>query len=203
RPYVTLTYAQSLDGKIAGRGGQQLRLSGDASMAMTHRMRTLHDGILVGVGTVIHDDPRLAARHLPAHELATPGAIQQPQPIILDTRLRIPLTARLLDPARHAAGDCLPPWIVVGADDGLVDPLKRQQVEERGGRVIPVPTNRHGRLNLTAVMDRLGSLGIRRVMIEGGSQVVRSLLLSHTIAQPLVDLLVVTVAPVLVGEQGV
>jgi 2,5-diamino-6-(ribosylamino)-4(3H)-pyrimidinone 5'-phosphate reductase len=64
RPFVTLTYAQSLDGKIGGQNGQQIRLSGQASMAMTHRMRTLHDAILVGIGTVWHDDPRLAGKSI-------------------------------------------------------------------------------------------------------------------------------------------
>jgi 2,5-diamino-6-(ribosylamino)-4(3H)-pyrimidinone 5'-phosphate reductase len=59
RPHVTLTYAQSLDAKIAGVRGKQLRLSGKESMEMTHWMRTMHDAILIGIGTALNDDPQL------------------------------------------------------------------------------------------------------------------------------------------------
>jgi 2,5-diamino-6-(ribosylamino)-4(3H)-pyrimidinone 5'-phosphate reductase len=63
RPFITLTFAQSLDGKIAKRD-QQILISGKESMAMTHRLRTLHDGILVGIGTALIDDPQLNGRHV-------------------------------------------------------------------------------------------------------------------------------------------
>lgn len=59
RPHVTLTFAQSLDAKIAGQHGQQLILSGKQSMVMTHWMRTIHDGIMIGIGTALNDDPQL------------------------------------------------------------------------------------------------------------------------------------------------
>ncbi|GEM06577.1 hypothetical protein Rt10032_c01g0594 [Rhodotorula toruloides] len=77
KPFVTLTYAQSLDGKIAGKGGKQLMLSGTESMTLTHRLRQLHDSILVGVGTVINDDPQLTGpgidlRNFLLDEVATP-----------------------------------------------------------------------------------------------------------------------------------
>lgn len=62
RPYVTLTFAQSLDAKIAGQNGQQLILSGKQSMIMTHWMRTMHDGLMIGVGTALNDDPQLNSR---------------------------------------------------------------------------------------------------------------------------------------------
>lgn len=65
RPHVTLTYAQSLDAKIAGQDGKQLILSGKESMVMTHWMRTLHDAIMVGVGTAVNDDPQLNSLSLP------------------------------------------------------------------------------------------------------------------------------------------
>ncbi|RKP26399.1 dihydrofolate reductase-like domain-containing protein, partial [Syncephalis pseudoplumigaleata] len=197
RPWITLTYAQSLDGKIAGEHGQQLVLSGDASMIMTHRLRTVHDGILVGIGTVLQDDPRLLARHLRPHEMATAS---QPQPIILDTRLNIPLTARLLDRQRHSAGECLAPWIIVGAD--LVDPVKCQQVEACGARIIRVPRlpETAGQVDLAAAMHQLHQLGIARLMVEGGARVIQSFL---TMPAAMVDLLIVTVAPVYVGEKGI
>ena len=63
RPHVTLTYAQSLDGCISGKGGKQLRLSSEESMVMAHWMRSLHDAILVGIGTAVNDDPQLNSEH--------------------------------------------------------------------------------------------------------------------------------------------
>ncbi|HEX9595492.1 MAG TPA: RibD family protein, partial [Anaerolineales bacterium] len=84
RPTVTLSYAQSLDGSIALHRGEPLTLSGPESMAMTHRLRAAHDAILVGIGTVISDDPQLNVRLVEG---------RNPQVVVLDSRLRLPLTA--------------------------------------------------------------------------------------------------------------
>lgn len=84
---LTLTYAQSLDGKVAPAPGQQLRLSGETSMTLTHALRQVHDAILVGIGTVLSDDPRLNVR------LVSGG--RDPQPVILDSSLRCPVTCQL------------------------------------------------------------------------------------------------------------
>ncbi|KAJ1957451.1 2,5-diamino-6-(ribosylamino)-4(3H)-pyrimidinone 5'-phosphate reductase, partial [Dipsacomyces acuminosporus] len=99
RPRVTLTFAQSLDGKIA-RPGEQLLLSGARSMEMTHCLRTMHDGIMVGIGTVLCDNPRLSARLVPKDEQE---AVANPQPIVLDTHLRIPTQASLLTGPKHSS----------------------------------------------------------------------------------------------------
>ncbi len=95
RPYVTLSYAQSLDGSITARRGEPLAISGPESLEMTHRLRAEHDAILVGIGTLLADDPRLSVR-------LVAGA--DPQPIIVDSRLRFPLNARILLDGRS-------PWI--------------------------------------------------------------------------------------------
>ena len=89
RVWVTLTFAQSSDGKIAGPGKTPLRLSGADSMVMTHRLRALHEGILVGIGTVLVDNPRLDVRLDAYHG-------PSPRPIVLDRHLRMPVTCRLL-----------------------------------------------------------------------------------------------------------
>jgi 3,4-dihydroxy 2-butanone 4-phosphate synthase/GTP cyclohydrolase II len=86
-PRVTLTYAQSLDGCIAARRGEPYLLSGPESKRMTHQLRAAHSAILVGIGTVLADNPRLTAR--------VAGG-ENPQPVVLDSRLRLPLDARLL-----------------------------------------------------------------------------------------------------------
>src|SRR5690606_10285843 len=102
RPFVTLSYAQSLDGSIAIRSGEPLVLSGPESLCFTHHLRSIHDGILVGIGTVLSDDPQLTVRHCEG---------ESPQPIVLDSQLRIPSTARLC---------CLPDkrcWVLTTRDN--------------------------------------------------------------------------------------
>lgn len=175
RPLITLSYAQSLDGSIATRRGESLHLSGSEAMRLTHSLRAAHDGILVGIGTVLADDPRLNVR-------LTEG--RDPQPVVLDSRLRLPLDARLLGGSR-------PPWIVAlqGAD-----PQKQAQLEGRGGRVLCLPAGEDGRISLPALLSRLAELGLSSLMVEGGARVITSFL-----AQGLVNRLVLTVAPVVVG----
>ena len=86
-PYVTLTYAQSLDGSIAATPGRPLSISGPVSMTLTHALRAAHDAILVGIGTILADNPQLTVRYLKGKD---------PQPVIVDSRLRCPLDARVL-----------------------------------------------------------------------------------------------------------
>ncbi|KAJ2707238.1 2,5-diamino-6-(ribosylamino)-4(3H)-pyrimidinone 5'-phosphate reductase [Coemansia sp. IMI 203386] len=183
--YVTLTFAQSLDGKIS-LPGQQLLLSGSQAMSMTHHLRATHDGILVGVGTVLTDDPRLNARLvLPVD---SPG---HPRPVILDPRLRFPLSARLLQNPQHNM-----PWIVAGPDH---DRCRRAELEALGVCVVIVDhCDSEGRPLVSAVLQALAQKGIRRLMVEGGAQIIQAFLESQ-----LVDSLIITIAPTLVGSRGV
>ncbi|HEY0710430.1 MAG TPA: dihydrofolate reductase family protein, partial [Polyangia bacterium] len=87
RPFVTLTWAQSLDGCIAREPGQRTVISGDETMSLAHALRASHDGILIGVGTLVADDPALTVRLWSG---------ESPTPIVLDTRLRTPLSSRLV-----------------------------------------------------------------------------------------------------------
>ncbi|KAJ2157963.1 2,5-diamino-6-(ribosylamino)-4(3H)-pyrimidinone 5'-phosphate reductase [Coemansia sp. RSA 552] len=189
RPEVTLTFAQSLDGKIA-RPGEPLLLSGRESMAMTHRLRAAHDAIMVGINTVICDNPQLSARLLPAAELPA-----HPQPVVLDAHLRIPLSARLLtgpqdDPRLR------PPWIVTAAGH---DPQRRRELEALGARVIAVPADSaSGRLCLDAVLAELRAQGVQRLMVEGGARVIQAFLTAQC-----VDSLIITISPSVVGPSGV
>ncbi|KAG8735957.1 2,5-diamino-6-(ribosylamino)-4(3H)-pyrimidinone 5'-phosphate reductase [Ceratobasidium sp. 428] len=108
RARVTLTYAQSLDAKIAGAGGSQLTISGNESMTMTHWLRTMHQGIMVGIQTVLNDDPQLNVRRLPPRDKPYP----LPRPIILDSYLRTPPTCKLLK--NFVAKTGLAPFIIYG-----------------------------------------------------------------------------------------
>lgn len=176
RPFVTLSYAQSMDGSIAARPGQPLALSGARSMTLTHQLRVAHDAILVGIGTVLADNPHLTVRLVEG---------KNPQPIVADSRLRFPLSANLL--CQHP----LSPWIAAGEQ---ADAGRQAVLEAAGARVLRVPMNPRGQVNLTALLERLGALGIRSVMVEGGARIITSFL-----AERLVDHMVLTVAPRLVG----
>jgi len=175
RPWVSLTYAQSLDGSLAGPGGAQLALSGPHSLRLTHRLRAWHDGLLVGIGTVLSDDPSLTVR-------LVAGA--NPRPVVLDSQLRLPLTAQLLhtrQPALIFAGEAAPPE-------------RAERLRAAGAEVVSIPCGQTGGLDLRQVLTSLHQLGVRRLMVEGGSRVLHAML-----AQRLGDCLIVTVAPRLVA----
>jgi 3,4-dihydroxy 2-butanone 4-phosphate synthase/GTP cyclohydrolase II len=174
RPLVTLSYAQSLDGSIADRPGRPLSLSGSQSMILTHGLRSSHDAILVGIGTVLADNPRLNVRLVTG---------QSPQPVIVDSRLRFPPYANLLRNGRS-------PWIV--ANEGA-DPERREALEAVGARVLCLPAT-NGWVNLEALLKQLGDMGVNSLMVEGGAQIITSFLASR-----LVDQVILTIAPLLVG----
>jgi 3,4-dihydroxy 2-butanone 4-phosphate synthase/GTP cyclohydrolase II len=176
RPLVTLTYAQSLDGSIAARPGHPLAISGPASQTFTHALRAVHDAILVGIGTVLADNPALTVRLVPG---------PHPRPVIMDTRLRLPAYARLLREGRRQP---------VVATSAQASPERQQELEDLGALVLRLPVGPNGGIHLPALLDRLAELGVTALMVEGGAQVITSFLNSR-----LVDQVVVTVAPILVG----
>lgn len=175
RPFVTLSYAQSLDGSIAARRGEQTIISGPEASRLTHQLRAHHDAILVGIGTVIADDPRLTVRLVRG---------QDPQPIVVDSRLRFPAWARLLREGRR-------PWIATteAADQG-----RQAGLEAAGARVFRLPAGPDGMVSLPALLAHLDQLHIRSLMVEGGAAVI-----SHFLAEHLADRLVLTIAPVMLG----
>lgn len=175
RTFVTLSYAQSLDGSITAKRGSHTDLSGEASYAMTHRLRSSHDAILVGIGTVLADDPSLTVRLVEGRD---------PQPIILDSQLRFPMNARLLANKRK-------PWIVTTLD---ADPNKQQNLEEVGVRIFRLPASAQGQVDIQELPLLLASQGIDTVMVEGGAAVITSFLSAR-----IVDRLVLTIVPLWLG----
>jgi 3,4-dihydroxy 2-butanone 4-phosphate synthase/GTP cyclohydrolase II len=175
-PFVTLTYAQSLDGSIASTSGTPLPISGEQSLDFTHRLRALHDGILVGIGTVLSDDPRLNARR---------GAGDHPTPIVLDSSLRLPTDACVL----RCEGPS--PLIFAGPDP---DPDRRAALEAQGATIHELPCAPEGGVCLDALLEALSTKEITSVMVEGGSQVLTAFL-----RQQAVQRVIVTVAPMFVG----
>lgn len=171
RPFVTLSYAQSWDGSITLRCGESLALSGAQALTLTHRLRSLHDGILVGVGTVVSDNPRLNVRQCSGPD---------PQPIVLDANLRIPPAAQLCHLSEKRC------WVLTSVGDDL---STHSEVD-----IIRLPGDDQGRVCLRAAMRELKRRGIRSLMVEGGANVISAFL-----KQKLVDAVVLTVAPRLIG----
>lgn len=176
RPFVTLSYAQSLDGSITKQRGQPLALSGQESLTLTHQLRANHDAILVGIGTVLADDPRLTVRLVDG---------SNPQPIIVDSQLRLPLTARLL--SDHPCNPII-------ATTETADLQKEALLVAAGAIVLRLPATANGQVSLLALLKTLGQRGIKNLMVEGGAGIITSFL-----AARLVDRLVITVTPLLVG----
>ncbi len=175
RPWITLAFAQSLDGSIAGPSGERLMLSSKESLELTHRLRTAHDAILVGVGTVLADDPRLTVR------LAVG---EQPRPIVLDPHLRTPPQAAVL---RHP----LAPWLIAAPDAAAENAGELRRV---GATLLTAEADPAGRLELPALLRDLRRQGVRRVMVEGGAAILCAFTAAH-----LVDLVILTIAPLFVG----
>ncbi len=175
-PIITLTYAQSMDGCIAPFEGGTLQLSNSKSQQLTHQVRALHDAILVGINTVLCDDPRLTVR------LASG---KNPQPIVLDSRLRFPLDANLLqDP-------CVRPII---ATSHSASDKKADQLSAAGARVIRVPLQQDGLIDLSQLFPLIKQMGVDSVMVEGGSKVITNILASR-----IADQLLLAIAPRFVG----
>lgn len=177
RPWVILKWAQSLDGKIATRTGDSKWISDAACRAHAHRVRGRMDAIVVGVGTVLTDDPLLTCRAGRPRRVATR--------IILDTRLRTPLRAQLVRTARR-----VPTWVFCGPEA----PRRRVQALERAGCVVrPVRRTRAG-LSLPGVLDTLGAFHMTNVLVEGGAK-----LLGRFFDEALADECHIYVAPRLIG----
>lgn len=175
RPRVTLHYAQTLDGRIATRTGHAQWISCGQSLRLAHELRAQHDAVLVGVGTVLADDPRLTVR-------LVPGA--SPLRVILDSTLRLPLTA-------HVLTDRAAPTLLATTGDATA---ARRDLVSRTGTEVLLLEGDDGAVSLPALLDRLGERDIRSVLVEGGSTVITSFL-----RQGLIDRLVVCVAPKIAG----
>jgi len=193
RVHVTLTYAQSLDGLIAGSGGKQIKLSSNESMTMTHRMRLHMDGIIIGVNTLINDSPRLTAReeYVDKHIFKSHS---QPTPIVLDSKLRSPVQSSLIKNAEIKAGKTPIIFTTVDRYDEEYAP-QWLKLEQAGYHIYSVDADREGHVDLGAVLRSLKAKGMQYVMIEGGAGIIK-----HCISNNyLLDALVVTVAPTYIG----
>ena len=167
RPYVTLKWAETADGKVAGAGGRRLQISNAASSRVVHALRGRSDAILVGVNTVIVDDPTLTPR--PPYLSAPPP--RMPTRVVLDSDLRTPATSRLVKSASPDA----PVTVFCSVD--AYDRPSSGPLAFRGVHVIPLGRTAIGRVSLAMVLERLaarGQPGATHVLVEPGPTLARS-----------------------------
>ncbi|MBV9248588.1 MAG: bifunctional diaminohydroxyphosphoribosylaminopyrimidine deaminase/5-amino-6-(5-phosphoribosylamino)uracil reductase RibD [Acetobacteraceae bacterium] len=181
RPLVTLKLASTLDGRIATHGGESRWITGAQARRAAHALRGRHDGVLVGVGTVMADDPELTCR---LEGFRSTPLVR----IVADSHLRTPLTSRLLITAHET-----PTWMLIREG---TDPDRRTAVAGLGVRLLEVPGAPSG-VDLTAGLAALATAGITRLLVEGGAQIAAALLRSE-----LVDRIAWFHAPAIVGGDG-
>lgn len=175
RPYVILKYAQSVDGRIATSTGDARWISGEDERRISHTLRAACDGVLVGIGTVLLDDPQLTVRMVPG---------VSPVRVVLDSTLRIPEQARVLDEDA--------PTLIITTEYASTD--RRQALTRRHVRVRVVQSGPGG-VDLARALAVLRDEGIRSLLVEGGAEVITSLL-----AAGFVDRVVVGVSPMILGS---
>jgi riboflavin-specific deaminase-like protein len=187
-PRVTISFAQSLDGRIATLSGHSQWISGKRSLYLAHRLRRDNELVLVGIGTVLRDDPQLTCR-LP--ERRTPPA-RQPVRVILDSRLRLPLQSAIVRTAGERAQGRVPALVCTTRD---APEERKRELKARGVRVAALPADQDGRVDVRAVVEFLGSEGYRSLFVEGGGEVVTAFLRAG-----MVHRLLVVVAPLIIGH---
>ncbi len=187
-PFVTAKFAMSLDGKIATNTGHSRWISNAASRQRVHQLRNLSDAILVGSGTVIADDPLLTTR-LVSTATDADSDIRHPLRIIVDSRGRVPLTARVFDPSL--------PGTTVLATTAQCPEDYRHELTARGVEIWILPTDATGRVSLPDLLAAVGQRGLLTVLVEGGSE-----LLGALFSQRLVDRVLACIAPIIIGGRN-
>ena len=177
-PLVTVKFAQTLDGRIATATGDSQWISSAESQRLAHKLRATNDAIMVGIGTVLADDPHLTARLVKG---------RNPSRIILDSRLRIPLDSKIVR-SQGAA-----PTII--ATTSRADKEKLSRLREMGIEVLVTQEDEAGEIDLCHLLRTLGKRGISSVLVEGGAEVITSLLRRN-----LADKLVIIIAPKIMGK---
>jgi len=181
-PYVVLKFAATYDGKIASFTGDSKWIGSEVQRRFAHRLRNSADAVLVGIETVLKDNPSLNVR------LPNKRYIDQPKPIILDSKLRIPSNAKLIRLNNSP--------IIATANHKNNQKLKR--LEKLGVKVLKSRTDSKNMINLKSLLKELGKLNIAYILVEGGSTVAASFLRSK-----LVDRVIFFYSPRILGADGI
>jgi len=185
RPYVTLKAGMTLDGKLATATGESRWITGGSSRQEVHQLRCCVDAVLIGVDTVLVDDPSLTARTGPRLENL---ASRQPLRIVVDSRLRTPFKAQILAQQDKAK--------TIIATTAAAPAARRSVLQKKGIEILTLPALQ-GRVSLPALLKQLGRRGITSLLVEGGSEVNAA-----TLKAKLVDHIRLYMAPLLLGGQN-
>lgn len=177
-PFVTMKFAQTLDGRIATASGASRWISSPPSLKLAHRLRAHHDAILAGIGNVLKDDPELTTRLVKG---------RNPTRVILDSKLRIPLGAKVLTNQEAAR-------TLVSATPAA-EKKKLAALREMGIEVLTVPPDADGRVDISELLKTLAQRQISSVLVEGGGETITSFL-----RLGLADKLVAIIAPKILGK---
>lgn len=192
-PFMTVSFAQTLDGSIAPVNRSRLDISSRLSFRLLHSLRARHDGVLVGINTVICDQPRLNVRD-PLPGVTVPSLQQQPRPIVIDSELRI-LQVEDLRLDRPLVCSCLLDGSTTSAAMDQRWLAARAKVEARGGRLVSCKRDAAGRCDMHDCLRLVKEHhGLQSVLVEGGAGIIQSVL-----ELDLVDQFVVTLRPCFFG----
>jgi riboflavin-specific deaminase-like protein len=191
-PFVTLSYAQTADGRIATLNGRSERISGPEGMEFTHTLRRDNQAIMVGIGSVLADDPLLNCR--------LPEGGPSPVRIILDSELRLPTSSQIAASADTYqtivfCSKAPPNGGPTTADNSSSRKEHRRALEKLEIEVIPVTPSQDGRLSLPTILAELGALGFSSLFVEGGAALITSFF-----AHNLVDRLCIVASPLIIGR---
>jgi diaminohydroxyphosphoribosylaminopyrimidine deaminase/5-amino-6-(5-phosphoribosylamino)uracil reductase len=178
-PFVTVKFAQSLDGRIATSTGDSRWISGPSALRLAHKLRREHDAIMVGIGTVLADDPELTVRLVKGRD---------PLRVVVDSELRIPLEARVL-----AGGAAAGTLMAAGV---TADQNRLSEIQKLGAEILRLPAAPNGPgIDITRLLEELRRRGVAAVLVEGGKGIITSLLAARA-----VDRLIVVIAPKIIGQ---
>jgi riboflavin-specific deaminase-like protein len=174
-----MSYAQSLDGRIATSTGDSRWISCSRTLTLAHRLRRDNEVILVGIGTILRDDPELSCR------LKRPAS--SPVRVILDSHLRLPLDSAIVRTCRT--------YRTIVYTTNITNVERRRQLEQAGIKVYELAADEQGQVPIRSVVDSLREQGFRTVFVEGGAKIITSFLRAG-----LVHRMVVVIAPVIIGR---
>ncbi|MFH1714807.1 MAG: RibD family protein [Elusimicrobiota bacterium] len=175
-PKITIKFAQSLDGKIASKTGDSKWISSKKSRKFAHSLRAKHDAVLVGINTVLNDDPMLNVRYVKG---------KNPIRVVLDSGLKLPITSKIVKSADKIS------TIVVGT---LENGRMIEKLNNKGINVIILKNNKTKGVDLKDLCRVLNKLGIKSLLVEGGQGIITSF-----IKERLADTIIAVTAPIIIG----
>ncbi|GEM_PF-1416705 len=178
RPYITVKFAQTLDGKIAAPDGSSKWISAPRSRKFAHALRAKNDAVIVGIETVLNDDPSLTVRLAKG---------KNPARVIIDSRLRVPESARVVKKTDLAK------TMIITTPAAPVGKIK--YFENAGIEIIVLPAAKNGHIDLNAIIRILYKRGMRKILVEGGSRVIASFLKAR-----LADKVIAVISPKIMGK---